>query len=296
ERYTKANTDWFDVLFKNSLLQEHSLSITSGSSKAQTYISTSYTGDNGQTLVDNVKRFTGNIRQNVKFSDKFSAELLINGSIRDQKAPGTLTRQSDPVYGSYSRDFDINPYSYALNTSRLITPYNEDGSLEYFTRNYAPFNIINELENNYLNLNMMDLKVQGGIKYRFLPDFTYSANAAYRYAKSERQHYIRDNSNMAMAFRANANPTVNEGNIFLYDDPDFPNDPKIVVLPEGGFFNTVLNNIKSYYFRQDLEFNKTIEKHKINVFSTMELRTADRQNSDYDGVGYQYENGGLVNP
>ncbi len=295
-RYAQANTNWFDVLFKNSLLQEHSISISTGTSKAQTYFSTSYTNDNGMTIGDNVQRYTANMRNNFQLSDKFSAELLVNGSIRDQRSPGTLTRQSDPVYGKYSRDFDINPYSYALNTSRLITPYNEDGSLEYFTRNYAPFNIINELENNYLNLNMMDLKVQGGIKYKFLPDFTYSANAAYRYAKSERQHYIRDNSNMAMAFRANANPTVNDGNIFLYDDPDFPNDPSVVVLPEGGFFNTVINNIKSYYFRQDLEFNKTIEKHKINVFSTMELRTADRQNSNYDGVGYQYENGGLVNP
>lgn len=297
ERYTRANTDWFDVLFKNSLLQEHSLSVTSGSSKAQTYISTSYTGDNGQTVVDNVKRFTGNIRQNVKFSDKFSAELLINGSIRDQKAPGTLTRQSDPVYGSYSRDFDINPYSYALNTSRLITPYNEDGSLEYFTRNYAPFNIINELNTNYMNLRMIDLKIQGGIKYRIIPSLVYSIDAAYRYALSERNHSVLENSNMASAFRANANTIVNDGNNFLYKDPDYPNDPSVVILPNGGFFNTTNNDIKNYYFRHNLEFDKRFDKdHHLNLFGSMEIRMADRQNSDYDGVGYQFANGGLVNP
>ncbi|MCH5715950.1 hypothetical protein [Niabella hibiscisoli] len=129
ERYAKANTDWFDVLFKNSLLQEHSVSVTAGSEKAQTYFSTSFLNDNGQTLGDNVSRYTANFRTNVKLSNKLSVEFGVNGSVRDQRAPGTLTRTSDPVYGQYSRDFDINPYSYALNTSRLITPYDEEGNL-----------------------------------------------------------------------------------------------------------------------------------------------------------------------
>ena len=295
-RYAKANTDWFDVLFKNSLLQEHSISINSGTEKAQTYFSTSFMNDNGMTIGDNVKRYTANMRNNFKLSDKFSVELLVNGSIRDQQTPGTLTRQSDPVYGKYSRDFDINPYSYALNTSRLITPYNEDGSLEYFTRNYAPFNILNELESNFMQLTMLDLKAQGGIKYKFLPYLTYSADGSYRYAKSERQHHVQDNSNMAEGFRANANPTVNDGNILLYPDPDYPNEQAVVVLPEGGFYNTTLNNIKNYYFRHNLEFDKTFnEDHRLNVFTSMELRYTDRQFADYDGVGYQYDNAGLVN-
>jgi hypothetical protein len=30
KKYALANTDWFDILFKNSLTQEHSLSISSG--------------------------------------------------------------------------------------------------------------------------------------------------------------------------------------------------------------------------------------------------------------------------
>ncbi len=297
ERYAKANTDWFDVLFKNSLLQEHSLSATSGTAKSQSYFSTSFTSDNGQTMGDKVKRFTGNVRHNVKFSDKLSLELLMNASIRDQRAPGTLTRKSDAVYGSYSRDFDINPYSYALNTSRLITPYDENGNLEYFTRNYAPFNIINELENNYLTLRLLDIKIQGGLKYEIIPKLVYSVDGAYRYAASERNHYALENSNMVAAFRANGTTIVNGNNDFLYKDPDHPAQPAYVVLPQGGFYNTTLNNIKNYYFRQNLEYDKTFAtKHRLNVFGSMEVRYTDRQNSNYDGVGYQYENGGLVNP
>lgn len=296
-RYAKSNTDWFDVLFKNSLLQEHSVSINSGTSRSQTYFSTSLTSDNGQTIGDNVKRYTANFRNNLKLNDKLSIEVLANGSVRDQRTPGTLTRASDPVYGQYSRDFDINPYSYALNSSRLITPYTEDGDLEYFVRNYAPFNILNELDNNYLTLQMIDFKVQGGLKYKIIPTLTYSLDGAYRFANTNRQHYVKEGSNMAGSFRANGDATIADGNINLYNDPDFPNDPPLVVLPEGGFFNSTVNSIKNYYFRQNLEYDNTFAKdHRLNVFGSMEIRYTDRQNSNYQGIGYQYENGGLVNP
>src|SRR5690606_21147158 len=184
------NTDWFDLLFKNSLVREHSLSVSSGTAKSQTYASTSYMDDSGFTQGNRAKRYTANLRNNFTISDKLRAEILFQGNIRDQKAPGTINRASDAVYGNYSRDFDINPYSYALNTSRIITPYHEDGSLEYFIRDYGDFNILNELDNNYINLKLMDLKVQGGITYKIIPELTYSVTGMYRYYNSERQHYI----------------------------------------------------------------------------------------------------------
>jgi len=296
-RYANANTDWFDILFNNSLLQEHSLSVTSGSRGAQSYFSTSLLRDNGMTLGDNVSRYTGKLRNNYRFSERFSGEFLIGGSVRDQRSPGTLNRQADPVYGQYTRDFDINPYSYAMNTSRMMTAYDEQGDLEFFTRNYAPFNILSEIANNYLELNVLDLNLQGRVDYKILPKLAYSFVGAYRYANTTRKHYIREESNMAEAFRADDDATIAEGNTNLYKDPDNPNALPVVVLPEGGFFNTDLNNLKSYYFRQDLEYDDSFATaHHLNVFGSMEVRYADRQRSDYDGVGYQYQNGGLVNP
>jgi TonB-linked outer membrane protein, SusC/RagA family len=297
ERYAKANTDWFDILFRNSLLQEHSLSVTSGSANSQTYFSTSMMKDNGMTLGDNVSRYTAKFRNNLRLSDRLRAEFLVNGSIRDQRTPGTLTRNSDPVYGVYSRDFDINPYSYALNTSRLMTAYDENGDLEYFVRNYAPFNIINELNTNYLTLKGIDLQVQLGLKYKVLRDLEYSVDFAYRYANTTREHRVMEGSNMAEAFRADYDATIAANNINLYTDPDDPNSLPVVVLPEGGFFNTTIDNLKNLYFRQNLEYNTTFnDVHRFNFFGSMEVRSTDRQNSSYEGIGYQYENGGLVNP
>ncbi|PZP49454.1 MAG: SusC/RagA family protein, partial [Pseudopedobacter saltans] len=63
-RYANANTDWFDILFKNSLMQEHSVSVSSGTDKFQTYASASYMKDGGYTVGNNVERYTGNFRTN----------------------------------------------------------------------------------------------------------------------------------------------------------------------------------------------------------------------------------------
>ncbi len=296
-RYANANTDWFDVLFKNSIVQEHSLSVQSGTERTQNYTSVSYLQDPGMTLGNSVKRFTGNFRSNFKFNDKVTGEIIGNGSIRDQKAPGTQNQQSDPVYGSYYRGYDINPFNYALSTSRLITPYDENGNLEYFIRDYAPFNIINEINNNYANLSMIDFKVQGGVTYEFIKDLKYSINGAFRYTKSENELYLKEGSNYVQSFRAMQDATIVGSNDRLYLDPDFPNEMPVSVLPEGGFYNTSGDNMKFYYFRQDLEFNKQFnEDNSLNLFGSMELKTTDRQAKFFDGVGYQYENGGLVAP
>ncbi|WP_053058337.1 SusC/RagA family TonB-linked outer membrane protein [Pedobacter sp. BMA] len=297
-RYANANTDWFDILYKNSLKQEHSLSVTSGTEKFQTYASTSYLNDKGQTIGSNVDRFTANFRVNFAPSKKLSFELLTTGSVRNQRTPsGNSDRQSDPVYGSYYREFDVNPYNYARNTSRLITPYDENGNLEYFVRNYAPFNILNELENNYTTLQMLDIKVQGGVKYKIIPALTYSINAAYRFSKSERQSYVLEQSNQALAFRSGGNATRDGDNQYLYIDSANPTGLPTSVLPTGGFYNTAGDNLTNYYFRHDLVYDKNWnDKHLLNVFGSMEVRSIDRQNQYFNGIGYQYENGGLVNP
>jgi TonB-linked SusC/RagA family outer membrane protein len=293
-RYAAANTDWFDVLFRNSFMQEHSLSISSGTEKSQLYFSTSYLQDNGWSVADQVRRFTGNARANFNISNKLSIGLITQGSIRDQRAPGTIGRISNPVTGQFDRDFDINPFSYALNTSRTLTAFDENGNREYFRRNFAPFNILDELENNTLELSMLDLKLQGDLSYQIMNGLKYSFLGALRYAKTNQEHKVQENSNMAMAYRAAGDATVEENNKFLYRDPDNPEAQPVVVLPYGGFYNTNDDNLVSYNFRNTLEWDKTINDiHTLRLFTSQELRYADRQNRSFTGYGYQYDKGGV---
>ncbi|SFN43852.1 TonB-linked outer membrane protein, SusC/RagA family [Chitinophaga sp. YR627] len=293
-QYGRANTDWFDILFRNNFVQEHSISVSSGTDRSQSYFSTSYYGDNGWTIADKVHRYTLNYRNNYKFSDRFSAGFSTLGSVRQQNAPGALTRNSNPVEGQYDRDFDINPFSYALNTSRTLRAYDDKGNLEYFRRNYADFNIINELRNNYLSLNVMDLRLQGDLSWKITEKLKWEFVGALRYVKSSREHQITEDANMANAYRAADNATIAQNNKFLYRDPENPDAPPVIVLPEGGFYNRTEDQLVNYDFRNTLSYRTTFgDNHNLNILAGQQVKYADRQNASSTGYGYQYNNGGV---
>ncbi|MGN6508690.1 MAG: SusC/RagA family TonB-linked outer membrane protein, partial [Chitinophaga sp.] len=294
KRYAAANTDWYDLLFRNNFIQEHSLSVSFGNDKSQSYFSTSYYGDNGWTIADRVNRYTLNFRNNYNFSDRLSVSFSTLASVRQQRAPGSLTRQENPVEGQYDRDFDINPFNYALTASRTLTAYDENGEREYFRRNFAPFNILTELENNYMNINVSDLRLQGDLKYKFTPALSFEFVGAVRYVKSSMEHQITENANMANAYRAAGNSTIREKNRFLYRDPENPEAEPVVVLPYGGFYNRTEDQLVSYDFRNSLNFIKTFNNvHSLNLLAGMQVKSADRQKASNTGFGYQYDNGGV---
>lgn len=294
KRFALANTDWFDILFRNSLTQEHSLSVSTGTNKSQSFFSTSFYNDAGWTIADNVKRYTLTFRNNYNFTDKLSAGFITVGSVRQQRAPGALSRVSNPVSGQFDRDFDINPFSYSLNTSRTLTAYDEDGNPEYFRRNFAPFNIINELDNNFLDIDVIDLKLQGELGYKFTKNLRFDFIGAVRYVKSTFEHQITENANMANAYRANDNATVAANNKFLYTDPDNPSAPPVVVLPFGGFYNRTDDKLLSYDIRNSLNYMNTFNlKHSVSILAGQQIKFADRQNFSNTGYGYQYDNGGI---
>ncbi len=293
-RYTTANTDWFDVLFKNSLQQEHAISVSSGTEKSQLYFSTSYLNDNGWAAGNKVERYTANVNAVFNLSDKLTLNFITTGSIRNQLAPGTLGRVSNPVEGKYSRDFDINPFSYALNTSRTLTAYDLNGNRENFSRNFADFNILNELDNNTLELSMLDFKLQGGLNYKFSKHFKYDFLASMRYVKSGNEHKVRENSNMAAAYRANGDSFIQDNNRFLFRDPEHSELQPVVVLPYGGFYDTTDDFLKSYMVRNSVEYDNTInEDHLINIYAVQETRLANRQTRSNIGYGYQFDKGGV---
>jgi TonB-linked SusC/RagA family outer membrane protein len=296
-RYAAANTNWFDILFKQSLIQEHSLSISSGSEKSQSFFSTSFYSDNGWTVADNVKRYTLNFRNNYTFSDKLTAGFITTGSYRQQHAPGTVNRTPNVVTGAFDRDFDINPFSYAINTSRAITAFDSAGNREYFTRNFAPFNILTELENNRLTINVIDLKLQGELGYKISKNLRYDFIGALRYVRSTREHEVTENSNMANAYRAAGTAEIRSHNPFLYQDPDNLTGEKQIVLPSGGFYNRVEDQLLNFDVRNSLNYVKTFgEKHNVNLLLGQQVKYSDRQNSSSMGYGYQYDNGGVASP
>ena len=294
QRYANANTDWFNVLFKNALAQEHAVNISSGSDLSQYYFSTSVYNDDGWAVGNNVKRYTANMRANYKLSDKLNVGVILSGAVREQLTPGTNNRVSNVVAGSYDRTFDINPYSYALNTSRTLTAYDEAGNLEFFTRNFAPFNILHELNNNRIRMNVQDVKLQGELNYKILPNLVLTTNAGVRYVKTSREQQITEHSNAAQSYRAAYNTVISNANMLLYRNPDDPDAIPEIVLPRGGFYNRYENSLKNFNIRNQLSYTKTIAKdHSVKLLAGQEIKFADRQDAFNNGFGYQYDGGGI---
>jgi len=299
-KYANINTNWFKLLFRNSVNQQHTLSITSGNEKAQSYISTSFFTDPGWSVADKVKSYTLNFRQDYTMNSRLSFGFLAGGNVRQQQTAGTENRTSDPLIGAYSRDFDINPFSYALNISRTLPAYNADGSYNFSTQNYAPFNILYELKNNYTKLNVLDGRLQGRLSYKLTPHITYDFTGALRYVKTTEEHDVLENSNEANAYRVGDpnqpgyNSIINAANPFLYQDPTLPFNQAVSVLPYGGFYKRTDRTLVNYTFRNTISYNETFDdrRHSITALLGQEYRSVDRQTANDVGVGYQYNTGG----
>lgn len=295
-KYENANTDWFDVLFKNvGLQQQHSLSFTSGNEKSNSYYSLSYLNDQGQTIADNVQRITGTARNTYFISDKFTFGLKLTASYRDQQVPGTRNSDFDPITGRVSRDFDINPYSYALNTARSIRPYDDDGNLEYFRRNYAPFNILEELKLNFMEITVADISAQTDFEVTPMKDLKIKGVFQARYASTKRDHTVHENSNQAEAYRANGTQFIQESNNLLFSDPNNPGLNPVVVLPQGGFKFMDQSDLLNFFSRISADWSKTIgSNHEINVLAGQEIRFTNRTDQSSTGMGVIYGSGGVV--
>ena len=194
----------------------------------------------------------------------------------------------DIASGKMSRGFDINPYSYALNTSRTLDP-----SVDYIS-NYAPFNILHELDNNYIEINMVDVKFQGEMKWKVIQGLELSALGAVRYQTSSQEHNVLDDANQAIAYRTGMDDaTIREQNKLLYTDPDNPYALPITLLPEGGIYQHQDRRMLGLDFRGTLSWNHLFaEKHITNFFAGMEVNSLQKTYSSFQGWGMAIFDGG----
>jgi TonB-linked SusC/RagA family outer membrane protein len=283
------NTNWFKQLFDVSLMQNHSISMSSGTEKSTYYGSVSALLDPGWTKASNVNRYTANFNSSYKLSDKLELNTISNVSFRNQKAPGTLAQETDVVTGEVRRDFDINPYSFAINSSRTLDPN------QSYIANYTDFNILDELEENYIDLKSTDLRFQAQLKYKPTKKTEISVLGALKYQTSTQEHHSTEFSNQANAYRAGIYPenaTIRDANPFLYTDPDDTSATPISVLPEGGIYRKTDYESLGYDLTSTFSYKNVFDNiHTVNFYSGMQLNSIDRSRTNFTGWGLQYSLG-----
>jgi len=149
----RRNTNWFKQLFQTSVMQNHTLSFSSGNEKSTYYASINVLADPGWTKGSKLAQYSGNLNANYNLSSKFILNVITDLSYRDETSPYISSTGS--------------LYKYALYSSRTLDPK------AYYTRNYSPYNIFNEIDNAYKNIMDIDGRLNGNpLTYKnFISDY-----------------------------------------------------------------------------------------------------------------------------
>lgn len=298
-KYESANTNWFKVLFRPSIAQNHSLSFSGGDKNNAMYASLAFYNDPGWSIADHVKQLSSNLKGTFYINEDLNITLTTQASVRNQGAPGSYDSEIDGYYGKVTRNFDINPFKYVLNTNRTLRPYDDNGNLEYYRSNWAPINILNELANNFMEIQVKDIRLQMDLDYKINPYLTYNFTGSARYANTDREHKILENSNVIGAYNAAETTIVRDENIFLYQNPNNLTAPKVSVLPNGGMLRKFTNDLTSYYIRNSVNYKRILnEKHEFEGLFGTELRSLNRNSDNFTAYGLQYDKGltGFTDP
>ena len=258
----RRNTDWFSKLFETGVMQNHAVSLSTGTDKASYYASVSVLTDPGWMKYSNSDRYTANLNANYKISNKVTFNVIVNGAYRQGKTPGSV----DPISGKVSTEFGLNPYSYALNASRTLDP------TQYYRYRYAQMNIFEELENNYTHTNIGDIKIQGRLSWQVTPKIEATALGAIKYQSISQELNQTENSNLARAYRAMDNLNMINNNEFLYEDPYDDFDVKRTVLPQGGIREKSESLLNGKDFRATLSYKDAFGRESIRYNSLEEWK------------------------
>lgn len=270
EEYRKMenqNTDWFDLLFRNDFSQNHNISLSGGTDRLMNRTSFSMQQQNGEAKGNDLLSFSASSNTTVKFSQRLTVNLLLNGSVR--QADGF-------AYG-------VSPFDYAYNTTRTIPMYNEDGTLFYHEKrgqnstaipskfSYL-YNIQNELDNTGNRNNTrtlastidVRLKLWKGLEYQGLLSYTTSSSETKSFA-TELSHYITQIRGYEF------------GSVLSNSAEELSSR-----LPFGGLVQNQNSSNNGYTVKNSLVYNNTFKQlHSITLQLGTEMRSGlQRSNTD----------------
>ena len=265
----RRNTNWFKQLFQTSVMQNHTLSFSSGNERSTYYASLSLLSDPGWQKGNKFSQYATNLNANYNLSSKVRLGLITDLSYRDQTAPIQ----------------DV--YNYALNHSRTLS------AKDYYTTNYAPYNIFNEIDNAYIDTDIATLRIQGQLSWKITPKLEAALMGAIRYQSNTQKTEYKENSNWVLSYRAMPNTTVRDNNTNLYKDPNDPFALPIVALPKGGIREKRDKTSLANNLRATLSYKDTFAGglHSVALFGGFEMDNAKNTNDLNRNYGLLYNAG-----
>lgn len=283
QRLETVNTDWFDMLTRNSVSQSHNLSISGGTDKYTYNASVGYQNNKGYEVGNENDQITARLSINSNINEKLSINAQVNGSVRD--ADG---------YGA-----GVNPYTYAMNTSRAIPAFEENGDRAFYSKYYTyqyntllggknqySYNIFNEMENSFSFNRGTNFNASINVSYKILKWLTYQGTASMSVTNNKSESYAGEKtSRVEQLYRGYAYGTEKAGSDRF----------NAALMPYGGVLNQANSQGVSYSTSHRLLFSKEFnENHRLNAMLGMEIRSSESTSEGNTVWGYVPERGSIL--
>ena len=282
QRLETVNTDWFELLTRNAVSNNHNLSVSGGTDKYTYNASVGYQINNGYEVGNSNDQITTRLSINSNINEKFSFNAQLNGSIRN----------SDGYSG-------VNPYNYAMSTSRAIPAYNEDGSPAYYSKYYTyqyntqlgghnqySYNVFNEMENSYSKNQGTSFNASVNISYKILSWLTYQGTASMAVSGNKSESYNGEKTaSVEQLYRGFPYGTEKAGS----------EKYNAALMPYGGVLKQANSLSVSYSTSHRLAFSKEFnENHRLNAMLGMEVRSSKGSSEGNTVWGYVPERGEIL--
>ncbi|WP_418990814.1 SusC/RagA family TonB-linked outer membrane protein [Alistipes sp.] len=259
-------TDWGREIYRVSLNQQYSLSLSGGGKKASYYLSGGYYNEQGTTVGTGFER--------LNLTMKTDYDLLKNLRF------GASVFVGQNKNSSYLSDTDVytNPARYTRTVNPYMTAYNPDGSYAYDPDMvYAlgnesttlDYNILEERARTEYTLKTRSIKTLFDLDYKPVEGLRLYTQFGLQVDNSATEKMAEENSyftrKYAMDSRVNGVPQ----------------------LPQGGVIQNWNSDLSQYNWKAQAEYSGTFaQRHEVDVMAGLEMRGVTNTSVHTKGFGY----------
>lgn len=265
KKLEENNTDWFDILFRNAFSHNHNVSISGGSNQATYRASFGVSSTKNTAKGNEQTQYTGNVAVSSTLWESVSLNTSLAGSVSKTKA-----------------FIGTDPYGYASTVNRAIPAYNEDGSYYFYqnTNGYL-YNIENELKHSGNENTQSSLNASLNLRWRILECLALNTSFAYSYSNTNGEAWYMDQTNYMAVKRG-------------YNYEEFgPGTDKYAAseIPNGGELNQTRNTSQTWSWRNQIEWNKVLDRHSFALMFGHEIRSSHATGTSSTSYGYMRDHG-----
>ena len=253
ESLRNVDTNWYDLLFRNSFSQGHHLSLSGGSGKSTYYVALGLNNEDGMLIHNDYRRYNVNAKMTLTPTDWARIDVGMEAARQESKMPYSTV---DPFYyaffsNPYERAYNADGSYAADNTWFTLGYYNGRGAEQVMPKN--GFNIIRELDSNYSKTANTNGTFRAQTDFRIIEPLHFVGLVSYSYSNNSTDKVIDKYSYSAFRDRLGSDDR-SQTNLY-------------------GNISQNRTNRNSYVARGHFSFNKTFaETHTVNLLAGAELR------------------------